>query len=385
MQYQERDCVCCGSNRLETLYEIPDVRVVMKTEPVSLVITVQLCRDCGLVLLNPLGSDAFYRAYYSDYLRVAADAEGVGRGQKRQQQHEYCQSRIPAYQQGGRIFDIGAHDGSLLSFFKADGWQVQGCDFSQSGHGFAREAYGIELDLMDFMQTDYAPGTFDVVTIFQVLEHILAPLPLLQKVRTYLRDTGLFILEVPNLDRPSADNLANYFDFEHVSYFELGSLTNILARAGFEVVDSEIYARNQALRVVARKGPVRDPVASCYRENRDRVLAYKEQYTRIIARITSRLQPFVDQTVILYGAGQHTEQLLRELGPRRLPPVMGLVDSSPEKWGQTVFGFEVHPPQWLATQTDVPVVISSFSFARAIAETIREFNPRLPIVELYDT
>ncbi len=385
MQYQARDCVCCGSGHLETLYEIKDVRVVLPTETTSQVITVQICRDCGMVLLNPLGTDAFYRDYYSDYLRVNAAAEGATRARKRQQQHEYCQSRIPGYQAGGRVYDIGAHDGSLLSFFKADGWQVGGCDYSQSGHRFARETYGIDLDQLDFLQTDYAPGTFDVVTIFQVLEHILAPRPLLRKVRQYLRDDGLFILEIPNLDRPSAHNLANYFDFEHVSYFELASLTNLLAVTGFEVVSSEVYARNQALRVVARKGPVRGIVANCHRENRERVLAYKEQYRRIIAQIGRRLRPHRGREIILYGAGQHTEQLLREVGAVGLPQITALVDSSPEKWGRSFLGHEVRPPQWLATRGDEVVVISSFSFARAIAETIADINPRLQIVELYDT
>lgn len=385
MQYTKRNCVCCGSAALETLYEIRDVRVVLPSASVSLVITVQICRDCGLVFLNPVGSEDFYQEYYRSYLRVTAAAEGAGRGRKREQQHEYCWARISGYEQGGRVFDIGAHDGSLLNLFQADGWQVNGCDFSRSGIRFARENFGIFLDQMDFLATDYPAGTFDVITIFQVLEHILEPMPLLLKAREYLRDDGVFILEIPNLDKPSADNLANYFDFEHVSYFELSSMTNILARAGFKVASSEVYQRNLALRVVARKADRGDIVTNSYQENRARVLAYRDQYLQIKAQIEHRLRPYLDREVILYGAGQHTEQLLREIGPAGLPKIVALVDSSPEKWGREVLGYEVKPPQWLADPTAEVVVISSFSFVRAIAETITSVNPRLQIVDLYDS
>ncbi len=383
MNYQTRDCICCGSEQLEALYEIADVRVILNDKTVSHQITVQICRDCGMVFLNPIGDATFYQDYYSDYLRVTASDEGGSRRAKREQQFAYCQTQLPEGKKGGRVYDIGAHDGSLLSYFKDNGWQVGGCDFSQSGHSYAQETYGVQLDLMDFLPVAHAPGSIDVITIFQVLEHVLTPLPLLRKVREDLNDDGLFIIEVPNLDQPSAHNLANYFDFEHVSYFELASLTNVLAIAGFQVVASEVYERNQALRVVARKGPLGGVVENCFAANRDRVLAYRDQYQQIVAQVSEKLQAAQGQKVILYGAGQHTEQLLRSVPAAEALEIVALVDSSPEKQGKQILGYEVKPPSWLADQTGAVVVVSSFSFAKAIGDTITKFNANLPIVELY--
>ncbi len=382
IRYIRRPCVCCGSEHTEPLYEIEGIRVVVDEDPATLTLNTQICRDCGMVFINPVPDPEFYAGYYRSYQRVAASLEGAGRGRKRQQQYDYC-VRSLAGAAPGRVFDIGAHDGSLLKLFREDGWQVEGCDLSLSGREFARRHHGIALEQVSFLDIERPAGCFDVITIFQVLEHIIEPLPLLKKARAMLRDDGLFIIEVPNLDRPSRHNLANYFDFEHVSYFQRQSLGNALAAAGFVVSSSEIYARNQALRVVARKSDHPPALVSCYAENRRRVLDYRATYTGIIGQVEARLRPHLSGPVILYGAGQHTEQLLREVPVAREMNVLGLVDSSPEKWGKEVLGYPVHPPRWLAEQSAVPVVISSFTFAEAIARTIADHNPSLPIIELY--
>ena len=85
-------------------------------------------------------------------------------------------------------------------------------------------------------------------------------------------------------------------------------------------------------------------LVSCYAENRRRVLDYRATYTGIIGQVEARLRPHLSGPVILYGAGQHTEQLLREVPVAREMNVLGLVDSSPEKWGKEVLGYPVHPP-----------------------------------------
>ena len=337
-----------------------------------------------MVVLNPIAEDAVYELYYRNSLRVTAENEGASRKEKRQEQHAFCRAWIPEYERGGRVYDIGAHDGSLLSFFKADKWQVNGCDLSETGHAFARQTYGIELDLSDFIQSNQPKDSFDVVTIFQVLEHILDPKPLLLKARGILKDGGVFILEIPNLDYPSENNLANYFDFEHVNYFETGTITNLLATVGFSVINSSICQRNKALRIIATKAPVQEIPNNHYQENRQKVLDYKTRHTTIINQIEQRLTPFLSRKIILYGAGQHTEQLLREVAVARQLNIVAVVDSNSQKWGRNIWGFDVKPPHWLEKQDTSVVVISSFSFASAITNTIREINPRITIVGLYD-
>lgn len=380
-----RSCVCCGADRPEILYTIDDVEILMAAGSLRQTIRVSICRDCGMVFLNPIAGAETYQAYYRDHTRVTANQEGAARQEKRRRQYEYCLSVIPDYPAGGRVLDIGAHDGSLLSLFKADRWQVRGCDLSRKGRDFARVAFGIELDLADFLEAEYPAKHFDVITIFQVLEHIFEPGEVLRRARRCLKDDGVFIIEVPNLDRPSSRNLANYFNFEHVNYFELQSLTALLGAAGFEVVSSEVFAVNQSLRVAARKAPPAVIASSCYEANLRKVLDYARRYGQIIAGIERRLTPLAGKPVVLYGAGQHTEQLLREVGVAQALDTVALVDSNPDKWGQVLFGLEVKPPAWLGDRDDHAVVVSSYSFAGPITETIRTINPRLEIVELYES
>jgi SAM-dependent methyltransferase len=348
-------------------------------------LNVQICKECGMVFLNPIASVDMYRQFYNDSLRVVANIEGDLRRKKRENQFLYCKNNIQNDYGKGTVLDIGAHDGSLLSFFKNDGWQVYGCDLSSSGNEFAKQAYGIELDQIDFMESDYPSDFFDAVTIFQVLEHIINPLALLKKVNSILKSNGKFIVEAPNLDYPSEQNLANYFDFEHVNYFEFSTLKNMLNNSGFEVLHSELALTNKCLRVIAQKtNHLRQPLINSYNGNRQKVLNYKFKYSQIIQTIEKRLSEHKEQKILLYGAGQHTEQLLREVEITAELNITALLDSNEMKWGKEILGFVVKPPSFLAEVENSVVVISSFSFSKAIEETIRKHNKDIPIIRLYN-
>ena len=109
---------------------------------------------------------------------------------------------------------------------------------------------GIGLDVQNLFfseQTAQALGTFDVINMGEVLEHIPNPIELLKLVHCQLNADGLVCIIVPNDFNPFQMALRDHLGFNpwwvvpphHINYFDLESLTKLVESAGFEVVHKE--------------------------------------------------------------------------------------------------------------------------------------------------
>lgn len=100
----------------------------------------------------------------------------------------------------GRILDVGAGLGFFVKFASAvDGWEAFGVEISPGGHRFATET----LKLTNFYcgkleDQPFEPGSFDIITLWDVIEHLKKPRPVLQKCRLLLKDGGILFMHTPN-------------------------------------------------------------------------------------------------------------------------------------------------------------------------------------------
>ncbi len=146
------------------------------------------------------------------------------------------------------ILDIGCGEGFFLSHFARLGWRAQGADFTLDGiRRFfpdleSKVRTGNLFETID--QIAREGTTYDIVACNNVLEHVIDPLELLQKIKPLLAKKGLFRLVVPNDDSPLQHELVrrNFAkpDFwvcppEHLNYFNAETLRAIIKAAGFEL------------------------------------------------------------------------------------------------------------------------------------------------------
>ncbi len=127
---------------------------------------------------------------------------------------------------GARALDVGCGDGKFLNGLQDLGWDTYGIEPSSSV-AFLRH-HRLESPPQD--------GSFDLVVLHHVLEHVIEPLALLRAVSATLRDGGGLFVSVPRLD-----TLAQHGDFRycingrnHPLAFSETCLRGLLARAGFE-------------------------------------------------------------------------------------------------------------------------------------------------------
>lgn len=145
-----------------------------------------------------------------------------------------------------KILDIGSGPGLFLLHGKGRGWDVTGIEPSSQAATHSR-SMGLTI-VEEFLTESLATtlGTFDVIHLSEVLEHIGDPTALLRVAHGLLAPGGIICLVVPNDYSPFQAALReNGFESwwvappHHVNYFDNSSGTALLHRCGFEVVLQE--------------------------------------------------------------------------------------------------------------------------------------------------
>jgi 2-polyprenyl-3-methyl-5-hydroxy-6-metoxy-1,4-benzoquinol methylase len=207
------------------------------------------CQNCGLVYVSPrpdptelyaLYGESYFRndesgtVGYTDYLR---DEANIRKTFTRRLQ------RLERFAQPGRLLDIGCATGFFLSQAHSRGWQVQGLDISSFAIQYTLERFGFDAQCGSLLETAYVPNTYDLITLWDVIEHVPDPKAYVARVAELLKPGGVFALATPDIDslpaRLTGKRWVGYkLSEEHVYYFAPRTLKRLLNDAGMDVIDS---------------------------------------------------------------------------------------------------------------------------------------------------
>lgn len=171
------------------------------------------CCQCGIIYLNP-------RLAPESTTRIEDNSTVYDYGPVATEQMidvsfaalmRWLTPSVPSAQR--RMLDVGCNRGLLLEAARRQGWQVTGVELSPVAAQHAREVYG--LTVYPSLETLPAGAKFDLITLWHVLEHAHAPVEFLRTVASFLANSGLLAIQVP--------------DFEAVErYRERGAVSGIL-------------------------------------------------------------------------------------------------------------------------------------------------------------
>jgi SAM-dependent methyltransferase len=207
------------------------------------------CPQCDhIFLLNPLAAEKLI-SFYTDYPTSSLEWH--------QNESEFYR-RI--YQRGidlfrphrnsGKLLDIGCSSGYFLSIAAQQGYDAFGIEPNSREASYALKN-GINVIGSTIDNLSATKETFDVITLWDVLEHIRQPVGYISILRSLLSKHGLVFVQVPTSDSLAARIMrenCNMFDgIEHLTLFSLGSLDIAFQKAGFtclakNTVISEIHA-----------------------------------------------------------------------------------------------------------------------------------------------
>ncbi len=141
---------------------------------------------------------------------------------------------------GPRLLDIGFGLGALLRTARAYGFEVHGIEASRALTERLRPFLGGRLEHSRAGDVDLPWGSFDVVVMSHVVEHLPDPRPALAKVRRAVNEDGILYVAVPDLDslhfRVFGKRWEAITPVSHCQYFNESSLTRLLESSGFEVL-----------------------------------------------------------------------------------------------------------------------------------------------------
>lgn len=206
-------------------------------------LAVTRCFACGQRYVWPVPSDSVLAAIYDrNYYRGGHGSVGFSDygalTPARRRMFGRHLDRIERLVRPGRVLDVGCATGDFLLVARERGWDTLGVDPSP-----AREqamAAGVRMVGRTIDDADVAPHSIDLITFWDVLEHLPDPVASLRRARELLTPGGLVAATVPNAGSAVARlSGPRWFGYktagEHLQFFSAVTINRCFVTAGFDV------------------------------------------------------------------------------------------------------------------------------------------------------
>ncbi len=198
------------------------------------------CKNCHLIYANPIEKASKING---DYSKMGNNDAPIIRGSRLRAAKSQL-GLIRKHKDGKTLLDIGCGEGFFLFNATKAGYTTKGIEISQDAAEYAEREFGLDVEAKPFEELQFPDNYFDVVTLWQVLEHVPYPLIVLKEVRRILKPEGLLATSTPDIESILAKifrrrwwNLRRL----HINQFTTRTLTDMLKRAGFNNVFSTRY------------------------------------------------------------------------------------------------------------------------------------------------
>ncbi len=202
--------------------------------------------ESGLIYVDPLPIEDLAQ-YYRDEYRVSYKKAFVPKLKHIHRAGNVALSRLShakgMIHSGQKCLDIGAGGGEWVYLMNELGCEAYGVEPNQGYGTFARDKYDVEVFLGMYQDSVFERESFDVVSLFQVLEHLAEPAGDIRRMAEYLKPGGLFVIEVPDILFGGMQFDHKWHD-GHLYGFDALTLEAVAARAGLKKVFLEVMPGN---------------------------------------------------------------------------------------------------------------------------------------------
>jgi SAM-dependent methyltransferase len=165
----------------------------------------------------------------------------------------------------GRLLDVGSAAGFFVDEARHAGWDAEGVDVSPAMVEWANSHLRLDLMRSTFTKAEFQPESFDVVTMWDYIEHTIDPQSEVRKASMLLRPCGILALSTGDIGSVSARVTGRHWHLltpEHHNYFfDLTTLRRLLEQNGYRVLDERhragLYSIPHVLHKVAAVRPLR--------------------------------------------------------------------------------------------------------------------------------
>jgi SAM-dependent methyltransferase len=225
-----RRCILCGQAEPLLLYPKDGFSIVQ-------------CRGCTLVYVGEDPAMIDFAAIYGESYytggsdRVFSDYLGEERARRASARRRVWALRLSGAR--GRLLDVGCAAGFFLAEARRF-YDVQGVELSEFSSRFAREHFGLDVFSGSLATAGFAPALFDVVTLWDVIEHVPDPDAVLAEAARVLKPGGRLVLTTGDIGSDYARSSGPHWHLLappwHLYYFSRRTLAELGAKAGLQLV-----------------------------------------------------------------------------------------------------------------------------------------------------
>jgi 2-polyprenyl-3-methyl-5-hydroxy-6-metoxy-1,4-benzoquinol methylase len=202
------------------------------------------CRACGFVTFRDYSQDDLAQIYNDDYFSGKEYPDYVGQQDALRRSMQRHLAQMALYKPGyGSLLEVGCAYGLFLDEARAKFSEVAGVDICESPTTYAREQLGLNVRCDDFLRLDFGQRRFDVVCMWDTVEHLSAPEAYLEKAARLLNPGGTIFLTTGDISsfnaRLRGANWRQIHPPSHLHYFSRDTITRLLERLGLKVVGIE--------------------------------------------------------------------------------------------------------------------------------------------------
>lgn len=255
-------CALCGAEDADTIYEAhyereKDADLVQKFRASGdelLIDRLVRCRRCSFQYVDPrLRGDLIFGSYTE-----GEDPIYVSQLQARERTFDGALRGIERAHGGtGRLLDIGTAAGAFVAAASRRGWRAEGCEPNRWLAEWGARHYGVTIRQGSVFEQPYEEASFDVVTLWDVIEHTLDPRQMLERCRALVRPGGLLVVNYPDIGSWIARALGRRWLFltsVHLYYFDRRTIRRMLESTGFEVMEIRPHVQRLELDYILFRG-----------------------------------------------------------------------------------------------------------------------------------
>ena len=203
--------------------------------------TILNCEECLFKFIYPTPTDEAINFIYSG--TEYSQWEIVDKTNKtistRYLNFKYYAEIISTYKKSGKVLDCGCATGLFLDIMKDGGFDCFGVEISNTPYSIVEKKHPNKIFRQEIENLKIDDGFFDIITMFDFIEHVKDPRQVIDKANKLLSDGGLLFIITPDTSSLSASIMGkshNDYIMEHLGLFNKKNITYFLDKYGFEIL-----------------------------------------------------------------------------------------------------------------------------------------------------
>lgn len=232
---RKKKCILCGSSYFEIISN--NVRDSNHHKVIK-------CKNCFHVQLFPIPFKEEITEFYNKNYQFQNKILYLSRKDLKERAKHHLTKRISLVTslipKKAKILEVGSGMGLFLDSMEKKGFEVIGIEISKKERAYSKRITNVPILNLDLHEELLEVSNFDIVVMFQVLEHIRDPISFISNLSKMLKQKGKLVVEVPNMNdlqlKINDEYKQWFFQIAHISYFTPNTLKKVLLRCGFKKV-----------------------------------------------------------------------------------------------------------------------------------------------------